>query len=182
MSGGAASPWSPGFSGQCRLPPGQMTRHSEAAPMNTYLGRALSPEGTLPPRRPTGRPSSWVTAYVDDLLVLDGRNAWLLSTDDVLSAWASGHIALSELNSARPWGAARTWAGLPAILPVHNVSSTGVASGDATAEDTDGVSTCAAWGDPGDREELVLTYEQEFLYIVWWGIREREQRMIEEVD
>ena len=150
--------------------------------MSTYLGRALTPEGTLPQWRPTGRSGPRVTAYVDDLLVLDRRSAWLLSTDDARAAWDSGHIALSEFNSVRPWRAARRWAGLPAVLPVHGASSAGVASGDGTVENMDDVSTCAAWGDPGDREELGLTCAQEFLYTVYWSIREGERRGVEEVD
>ena len=77
---------------------------------------------------------------------------------------------------------ARRWAGRPAILPVHGASNTGVASQDDTAENMDDVSTCAAWGDPGDREELVLTCAQEFLYTVYWSIREEERLGVEEVD
>ena len=178
-----ATAWeSPGFHEQGRTTPGGMSDYSGQAPRRTYLGRTLTASGTRPPQRPTGRPCPWVSAYVDDMLVWDGHRAWLLPTNDVLNAWASGHIALSELRSDRAWDAARAWAGRPAILPERNDVYTGAGAGDATAEDTDDVSACAAWGDPEDREELVLTYVQELFYIVYWGIREDERLGAEEVD
>ena len=46
----------------------------------------------------------------------------------------------------------------------------------------DDVSACAVWGDPDDREELVLTFAQELLYSSWWCIREEERLRMEEVD
>ena len=70
-------------------------------------------------------------------------------------------------------------------LPLHVCEAVlwfELCNSDDTATDSDDTSTGATRGDPCDSEELVLTSEQEFLYIVWWGIRERERYIVEEVD
>ena len=158
-----------------------MREHDGAASGRTYLGRTLSADGILSPRRHIGWPLLRATSYVDDLFIWDEHRSWLLSRDEVLITWASGHTALSELRSARPWDAARV-SGLPTTLPERNGTNTGAMAAGATTNDVDDVSACAVWGDPDDREELVLTVGQEHLYRIYWGIREEERLGLEEVD
>ena len=68
-------------------------------------------------------------------------------------------------------------------LPSEGFGRNGAtASGDDSGTDSDGTSTRATWGDSSDAEDLELTSAQELLYLVWWGIKERGQSILEEVD
>ena len=126
---------------------------SDAVPMRTYLGRTLTPrEALAAPRR----------RFIGRMLTPTGRPGLQPTTHtDVV------HV--------------RSWRGtLPPSAGYGRNGAT--ASGDDSGTDSDDTSTRATWGDSSDTEDLVLTSVQEYLYMVWWSIRERGQRIPEEVD